>query len=58
MSFKQRNRSQAFPHRAASPPICPSSSAENFKLAVNLKTAKALLTVPLAIMLRADDVIE
>jgi ABC-type uncharacterized transport system substrate-binding protein len=37
----------------------PFSSRQNLKMAVNLKTAKALgLTVPQSILLRADEVIE
>ena len=58
MSFKQRSLSQALPQRAAKPADLPIEHSSKFKLAVNLKTAKALLMVLLAIMLRADDMIE
>jgi len=45
--------------RGPSPPIFPSSNRRSFELIINLKTAKALgLTIPPALLLRADQVIE
>jgi putative tryptophan/tyrosine transport system substrate-binding protein len=45
--------------RGAKPSYLPARLPVKFEMAVNLKTAKALgLTVPLSILLRADEVIE
>ena len=44
---------------ALGPPTCPWSSRSKYEMIVNLKTARALgLTVPPAVLLRADQVIE